>query len=76
MFVFASDFKVQWLVGGVNGSKPGQFYIPHSVELDGVGQVWVADRMNGRLQAFDTGNGRYLGEWSSCFTDGEPYSVR
>ncbi len=70
------DFKVEWHVG-INGSKPGQFHIPHSVELDGVGRVWVADRMNGRLQAFNANNGSYLGEWSSsCFTDGQPYSVR
>ncbi|XP_071487596.1 NHL repeat-containing protein 3-like [Diadema antillarum] len=64
-----------WSVGR-NGTNPGQFRIPHSVELDEGGRMWVADRMNGRLQAFDSKTGELLGEWSSCFKDGQPYSVR
>nr|XP_054771101.1 NHL repeat-containing protein 3-like [Lytechinus pictus] len=64
-----------WSVGN-NGTAPGQFRIPHSVELDDGGRLWVADRMNGRLEAFDASTGTFLGNWSSCFYDGEPYSVR
>ncbi|XP_075706156.1 NHL repeat-containing protein 3 [Rhinoderma darwinii] len=32
------DFSLQWTLGG-NGTKPGQFYIPHSVAVDDVGRV-------------------------------------
>ncbi|XP_022106827.1 NHL repeat-containing protein 3-like [Acanthaster planci] len=69
------DFQVAWH-RGVNGTAAGQFHIPHSVELDGIGRVWVADRMNGRLQAFKQDTGDFIGEWTSCFQEGEPYSVR
>ncbi|CAJ0940821.1 unnamed protein product [Ranitomeya imitator] len=31
------DFSLQWTLGG-NGTKPGQFYIPHSVVVDDVGR--------------------------------------
>ncbi|XP_030837798.1 NHL repeat-containing protein 3 [Strongylocentrotus purpuratus] len=70
-----SGTLAMWSIGG-NGSSPGQFHIPHSVELDEGGRLWVADRMNGRLEAFDAKTGELLGIWSSCFKDGEPYSVR
>ncbi|XP_038050889.1 NHL repeat-containing protein 3-like [Patiria miniata] len=68
------DFKLAWHKG-MNGTASGQFHIPHSVELDGVGRVWVADRMNGRLQAFSEDTGDFIGEWTLCFKNGEPYSV-
>jgi sugar lactone lactonase YvrE len=47
---------------GSAGTGPGQFRLPHSLQIDDRGIVYVADRENGRVQRFDRG-GRYLGEW-------------
>jgi hypothetical protein len=48
---------------GSAGTGPGQFRLPHSIQIDGKGIVYVADRENGRIQRFDRA-GTYLGEWS------------
>jgi hypothetical protein len=47
---------------GSAGTGPGQFVLPHSVQVDADGIVYVADRENGRVQRFDQ-QGKYLGEW-------------
>ena len=46
---------------GEPGSGPGQFNTPHSIATDDAGNVYVADRGNGRIQVFN-GDGRYLRE--------------
>ncbi|XP_042334637.1 NHL repeat-containing protein 3 isoform X1 [Sceloporus undulatus] len=69
------DLKTLWL-HGEEGSAITQFRIPHSVTVDSVGRVWVADRANQRIQVFDKITGEWLGSWSSCFTQDGPYSVR
>lgn len=68
-------------IGG-NGTGPGQFSSPHSIALEvqpAFERVWVADRGNARLQAFDSGSGAFVGEWT-CFTappyNGVPWGVR
>jgi len=48
---------------GSFGTGPGQFKIVHSIAIGPQGNVYVADRENGRLQWFDQ-SGRYLGEWN------------
>jgi hypothetical protein len=48
---------------GSAGTGPGQFRLPHSIQIDEDGVIYVADRENGRIQRFDR-EGRYLGEWS------------
>jgi len=48
---------------GTAGTGPGQFRLPHSIQVDETGVVYVADRENGRIQRFDL-QGKYLGEWS------------
>ncbi len=48
---------------GAPGTGPGQFNLPHSIQIDRAGVVFVADRENGRVQRFDQ-TGRYLGEWA------------
>jgi len=50
----------QW---GTPGTGPGQFRLPHSIQVDEHGVVYVADRENGRIHRFDL-QGHYLGEWS------------
>jgi DNA-binding beta-propeller fold protein YncE len=47
---------------GSAGTGPGQFRQPHGIAIDDQNVIYVADRLNGRLQRFDT-NGKYLGEW-------------
>jgi streptogramin lyase len=47
---------------GAPGKGPGQFVLPHSIQIDAAGVVYVADRENGRVERFDQ-SGRYLGEW-------------
>uniref|UniRef100_A0A8C8SGG7 NHL repeat-containing protein 3 n=1 Tax=Pelusios castaneus TaxID=367368 RepID=A0A8C8SGG7_9SAUR len=75
LFKLSPDFKELWLRGG-NGTGVGQFKIPHSVTVDTVGRVWVADRGNKRIQVFDKVTGEWLGSWSSCFVEDGPSSVR
>ncbi|XP_039209243.1 NHL repeat-containing protein 3 isoform X2 [Crotalus tigris] len=70
-----NDLKILWL-RGENGTAPTQFRIPHSVTVDSVGRVWVADRANWRIQVFEKSTGEWLGSWDNCFTEDGPYSVR
>lgn len=49
---------------GSAGTGPGQFRLPHSIQVDETGVIYVADRENGRIQRFDR-EGKYLGEWST-----------
>jgi DNA-binding beta-propeller fold protein YncE len=48
---------------GSAGTGPGQFNLPHSIQIDENGVIYVADRENGRIERFDL-QGKYLGEWS------------
>jgi hypothetical protein len=57
---------------GTAGDGPGQFFLPHSIQIDDKGTIYVADRENARIQRF-TLEGKYLGEWS---TYGKTYGMR
>lgn len=48
---------------GSAGTGPGQFRLPHSIQIDAKGVIYVADRENGRIQRFDS-NGTFLGGWT------------
>lgn len=48
---------------GSAGTGPGQFRLPHSIQVDLSGIVYVADRENGRIQRFSA-EGQFMGEWS------------
>jgi sugar lactone lactonase YvrE len=39
---------------GSYGNQPGQFRNPHNMQIDRQGNIYVADRGNGRIQVFDT----------------------
>jgi peptidylamidoglycolate lyase len=60
---FSSDgeYLFEW---GKKGDKAGEFNIPHSIDLDLYGNVYVADRENNRIQIFDS-TGKFLKEFSS-----------
>jgi len=49
---------------GSAGTGPGQFRLPHSIQIDDKGVIYVADRENGRVQRFDR-EGKFLGEWTT-----------
>ncbi len=49
---------------GLAGAGAGQFDHPAGVAVDAVGNVYVVDQYNGRIQKFDS-DGSYLGGWGS-----------
>ncbi len=59
----------QW---GKLGPAPGEFNLPHAIQIDGQGTIYVADRENGRIQKFDL-NGNFLGEIDHL---GRTYSLK
>ena len=60
-FSATGKYLFEW---GTKGDKPGQFVIPHGIDLDEKGNVYVADRENNRIQEFDA-NGKFLMEWKN-----------
>ena len=48
---------------GKAGTGPGEFRLPHSIQIDERDIIYVADRENGRIQRFDR-SGKFLGEWT------------
>ncbi len=59
---FTADGKKvnEW---GKPGTGPGEFRLPHSIQIDERDIIYVADRENGRIQRFDR-TGKFLGEWT------------
>jgi 6-bladed beta-propeller len=57
---------------GKPGTGQGEFKLPHSIQIDENGVVYVADRENGRIQKFDL-NGKFLGEIPGL---GRTYSLK
>jgi DNA-binding beta-propeller fold protein YncE len=52
-------FLMTW---GTPGKGPGQFNLPHSIDIDRDRRLYVADRQNSRVQIFDE-NGKFLDQW-------------
>jgi peptidylamidoglycolate lyase len=69
---FSKDGKYlfEW---GKFGDKQGEFNIPHGIDLDNEGNVYVADRENNRIQKFD-GQGNFIAVWQNKITE-QLYSV-
>jgi DNA-binding beta-propeller fold protein YncE len=47
---------------GKLGTKPGEFSIPHAIEVDSKGRLYVCDRNSARVQVFNQA-GAFLAEW-------------
>ncbi len=47
---------------GKQGSGPGEFNVPYTLDFDSRGRLFVGDRFNSRIQIFDQ-DGNYLEEW-------------
>jgi sugar lactone lactonase YvrE len=58
-------------IWGKKGSAQGEFNEPHGIALDSAGRVFVADRVNARIQIFDP-DGKFLAEWKQF---GRPSAV-
>jgi sugar lactone lactonase YvrE len=56
---------------GKHGKGAGEFDTPHGIALDAEGHVYVADRVNSRVQVFDA-DGKLLHDWKQF---GRPSSV-
>lgn len=48
---------------GAKGSGPGQIREPHSIAFDSQGRLFVADRINNRVQILDQ-DGHFLAQWT------------
>ena len=59
----------QW---GKPGNGPGDFHLPHAIQIAANGVIFVADRENGRIEKFDS-NGNYLGQIGGL---GRTYSLK
>ena len=58
------NFLLDWgKPGGVRGGAPGEFALPHALNVDDEGLVYVADRENWRIQIFDP-DGNFLEMWT------------
>ena len=55
----SGKFVMAW---GTKGTGPGEFNRPHSVAVDAKRRVYVADRLNKRIQIFDE-NGKFIEQW-------------
>jgi hypothetical protein len=58
-FTKNGTFVLEW---GKEGTDPGQFDTPHSMDVDSKGYVYVSDMNNKRIQKFDS-NGSFIVEW-------------
>ena len=63
-------FLLDW---GSKGEAPGQFMLPHSVERDKDGRIYVSDRIVSKIYVFD-GDGKFLAEWKLP-DRGRPWSL-
>ncbi|HBY61966.1 MAG TPA: hypothetical protein DEH78_19270 [Solibacterales bacterium] len=56
---------------GSKGSGDGQFDLVHDIARDKNGRLYVADRVNSRVQIFDA-DGKFLGKWTHV---GQPWGL-
>ena len=69
-FSATGEYEFEW---GSKGSAPGEFDLPHAIDVDAAGRVYVADRSNARVQVFDPA-GKFLAQWRNPEL-GRPYSI-
>ena len=64
---FSSDGRFIKIIGGTQGTGPGEFDLPHGVVFDSTGRLIVLDRQNTtktpRIQVFDQ-EGRFIEQWT------------
>ena len=55
------------VIGGGRGTADGQFELPTDVAVDALGNIYVADDGNNRIQRFDP-SGAFSAKWGSAGT--------
>lgn len=60
-FSSSGKYLFEW---GKKGDEKGEFNIPHGIDLDEKGNVYVADRENNRVQVFDS-TGKFINQWTN-----------
>jgi peptidylamidoglycolate lyase len=60
-FSKTGKYLFEW---GKKGNAKGEFNTPHAIDLDEHENVYVADRENNRIQAFDA-HGNFIFEWKN-----------
>ena len=66
-------FTLKW---GSSGTGPGHFNGPQGMTIDADGNLYVADRLNNRVQKFDAfGNSKQAGSLTSAGTFAQPTGV-
>ncbi|MFD2178248.1 peptidyl-alpha-hydroxyglycine alpha-amidating lyase family protein [Veronia pacifica] len=69
---FDGEGNFQWEISKL-GKMHGEFYLPHGLAKDRQGNIYVADRRNARIQAFNK-QGQWIKTWS--FPElGRPYGL-
>ena len=53
------EYLFEW---GIDGKNEEEFNLPHAIDIDQAGNLYVADRENKRIQMFDA-NGTFLKMW-------------
>ena len=69
-FSSKGEYLFEW---GIFGENKNEFNIPHGLDLDKNGNVYVADRENNKIQKFDS-LGNFIAEWKNEMI-GQLYSV-
>src|SRR5260221_10015989 len=71
---FAKDgkFITAW---GKHGKATGEFDTPHGIALDSAGRVYVADRVNNRIQICEP-DGKFVAEWKQFGRPSDVASTR
>jgi streptogramin lyase len=59
---FSPDGEFMRIIGGIQGSGPGQLQVPHGVALDSRGRILVNDSDNQRVSVFDR-DGEFVESW-------------
>jgi sugar lactone lactonase YvrE len=50
---------------GEHGDGPGQFELPHKLDIDKYGSIYICDRNNDRIQIFSP-DGEFIEMWTDC----------
>ena len=63
IMVFDQNGNYKKMIGGVKGSGPGEFNLPHAIVFDSQGRMLVADRENERIVVLDP-DGNFVEAWT------------
>lgn len=61
---FTKDGEFVRIIGGVQGSGPGELDLPHGVAIDSRGRIFVSDSDNKRISIFAS-DGKFLETWDA-----------